>query len=57
MVMSKEQESSTLSIVIPAKNESMVIGDVVRTARSEFPEAEIIVVDDGSTDGTGSTAT
>ena len=42
----------SLSIVIPAKNESAAIGDVVAGARNKYPEAEIIVVDDGSTDET-----
>jgi glycosyltransferase involved in cell wall biosynthesis len=54
--MSNDQKSAALSIIIPAKNESVAIGDVVRTARSEYPGAEIIVVDDGSTDDTASTA-
>ena len=45
-----------LSIVIPAKNESAAIGDVVRTAKSEYPDAEVIVVDDGSTDETAEIA-
>ena len=47
---------SSLSIVIPAKNESAVIADVVRGARAQYPEAEVIVVDDGSDDGTGDVA-
>ena len=42
----------SLSIVIPAKNEAATIGTVVTTARESFPDAEIIVVDDGSTDDT-----
>ncbi len=50
--MSHELTSVALSIVIPAKNESAAIGKVVRTAKSEYPDAEIIVVDDGSTDAT-----
>ncbi len=50
--MSHEPNSVALSIVIPAKNESAAIGKVVRTAKSEYPDAEIIVVDDGSTDAT-----
>ncbi len=45
-----------LSIVIPAKNEAAAIGDVVRTALDEFSGAEVIVVDDGSTDGTADAA-
>lgn len=42
-----------LSIVIPSKNESAVIADVVASARACYPDAEILVVDDGSTDDTG----
>ena len=54
--MSHEPNSVALSIVIPARNESSAIGNVVRTAKSEYPDAEIIVVDDGSTDDTARTA-
>jgi glycosyltransferase involved in cell wall biosynthesis len=54
--MSKTTTSTTLSIIIPAKNEAGSIGDVVTTARAEFPAAELIVVDDGSTDATGDIA-
>ena len=46
----------SLSIVIPAKNESGAIGEAVAGARAKFPDAEIIVVDDGSTDETASVA-
>ena len=46
----------SLSIVIPAKNESAVIGDVVKGALAKYPDAEVIVVDDGSDDGTGDVA-
>ena len=51
-----EASMSSLSIVIPAKNESGAIGDVVARAVEKYPEAEIIVVDDGSTDDTASVA-
>ena len=46
----------SLSIVIPAKNESGAIGTVVTTALEKFPDAEIIVVDDGSGDDTAAVA-
>jgi glycosyltransferase involved in cell wall biosynthesis len=46
----------SLSIVIPAKNESGVIAAVVATALEKFPDAEIIVVDDGSDDDTATVA-
>ena len=54
--MNEAAPATSLSIVIPAKNEAGAIGDVVATARSEFPNAEIIVVDDGSEDRTGDMA-
>lgn len=49
-------KKQSLSIIIPAKNESASIGDVVAVARNFFPNAEIIVVDDGSTDTTADDA-
>ena len=54
--MSGKAKSGTLSIVIPARNEAAAIGDVVRKARTGYPDAEIIVVDDGSRDETASCA-
>lgn len=41
----------SLSIVLPARNEFVGLSRVLPTLRERFPEAEIIVVDDGSTDG------
>ena len=46
----------SLSIVIPAKNESGAIGAVVANAREQYPDAEIIVVNDGSDDNTAEVA-
>ncbi len=46
----------SLTIVIPAKNESGAIGTVVSTALERFPDAEIVVVNDGSDDDTASVA-
>jgi len=54
--MSQDSSPIELSIVIPAKNEVAAIADVVATAKSAYPDAEIIVVDDGSTDETGQVA-
>ena len=44
---------TTLSIVIPAYNEATGIRAVLSRICADYPDAEIIVVDDGSTDGTG----
>jgi glycosyltransferase involved in cell wall biosynthesis len=55
-VMTSTHSTVSLSIVIPAKNEQASIADVVSRARMEFPKAEILVVDDGSADQTGSSA-
>lgn len=41
-----------LSIILPARNEDAAIGPVVSALAGQFPEAEILVVNDGSTDQT-----
>jgi glycosyltransferase involved in cell wall biosynthesis len=45
-----------LSIVIPAKNEAQGLSDLLDELVSTYPEAEVIVVDDGSTDETAQVA-
>jgi glycosyltransferase involved in cell wall biosynthesis len=45
-----------VSIVVPAYNESPSIGALVSALRTAAPWHEIIVVDDGSSDGTGRSA-
>ncbi len=42
----------SFSIVIPAKNEEQGLALVLPKLREEYPDAEVIVVDDGSTDRT-----
>ena len=49
-------DPSSVSIVIPAYNESESIGEVVSVLRSSAPWHEIIVVDDASSDATGQLA-
>jgi len=52
----KNNISIPITVVIPAFNEEETIGLTVSTIRSLYPEYEILVVDDGSTDGTASRA-
>jgi glycosyltransferase involved in cell wall biosynthesis len=49
-------DPGSVSVVIPAYNESEAIAGVISVLRSAAPWREIIVVDDGSTDGTGDLA-
>jgi glycosyltransferase involved in cell wall biosynthesis len=41
-----------LSIILPAKNEAAALADLLPRLKAAQPEAEIVVVDDGSTDDT-----
>ncbi|HEY2345278.1 MAG TPA: glycosyltransferase family 2 protein [Xanthomonadaceae bacterium] len=45
-----------LSIVLPAKNEQDGLATFLPRLRAQFPQAEVIVVDDGSTDATARVA-
>jgi glycosyltransferase involved in cell wall biosynthesis len=55
--MSTERsEANKLSIIIPAKNEAGAIGGVVERIVALYPHAEILVVDDGSSDETAAIA-
>jgi dolichol-phosphate mannosyltransferase len=44
---------TALSVVIPFYNEAGCVEEVVTEIKRAQPEAEIVAVDDGSTDGTG----
>jgi glycosyltransferase involved in cell wall biosynthesis len=43
-----------LSIILPAKNEAAALADLLPRLTNAYPDAEILVVDDGSTDDTAS---
>lgn len=45
-----------LSIILPAKNESAAIGATISGIRQHYPDAEVIVVNDGSSDSTAEVA-
>src|SRR5436305_11462250 len=49
-------DAADTSVVIPAFNEAPSIAAVVRDLAASAPWHEILVVDDGSTDGTGDAA-
>ncbi len=45
-----------ISVIIPAYNESGAIGDVIKKIKTLYPDSEVIVINDGSTDDTVSVA-
>ena len=49
-------ESPTLTILIPCLNEELGVASVVREYAMAFPRADILVVDNGSEDGTAKAA-
>jgi glycosyltransferase involved in cell wall biosynthesis len=55
--MTEPQSKPELSIVLPAKNEAESLRRLLPRLRLDFPDAEIIIVDDGSTDETAALCT
>lgn len=49
------RQTRTISIIIPAKNEEAGLSEILPQLRQRFPHAELIVVNDASTDGTAGT--
>ena len=48
--------ATAISVILPAKNEAEGLGRTLPALKAHLPGAEIIVVDDGSTDGTAAVA-
>ena len=46
-------EVGRVLVIVPTYNEAMNLGDTVARARAAVPEADVLVVDDNSPDGTG----
>ncbi len=49
-------DRAEVSVIIPANNEEQTIGEIINKTKSLYPEFEIIVINDGSTDETGAVA-
>ena len=54
--MGNHNDMSRISIILPSRNESEGLRRTLPAIRKVMPEAELIVVDDGSTDATASVA-
>lgn len=52
----KRLPSPRIAVIVPCFNEELTIGEVVRDFKNTLPEAEVIVVDNCSTDRTGDVA-
>lgn len=51
------EQQPSLSIILPAKDEAAALPDLLRGLRKLYPQAELLVVNDGSVDSTSKVAT
>ncbi len=56
MTTPRDANQPSICVVIPCYNERATIADVVRNFRKALPDAQIIVIDNNSTDGTADLA-
>jgi glycosyltransferase involved in cell wall biosynthesis len=56
LTQSDGPSNSIVTIVIPAYNEDKTIADVILGVQKSVPQAEVLVIDDGSTDSTARVA-
>lgn len=54
--ISSSSEDFSVSIVLPARNESAIVGTTVAKIKQQFPDSQILVVNDGSEDNTAEVA-
>ncbi|MBI5533680.1 MAG: glycosyltransferase [Deltaproteobacteria bacterium] len=54
--MSHSEHASRIAVIIPCLDEALTIGSVVADFRRELPDAQVVVIDNGSTDATASIA-
>ncbi len=54
--LSANREDDAITVVIPAFNEAKTIATVIRGVRENVPSARVLVIDDGSSDGTAQVA-
>jgi hypothetical protein len=55
--MAVAEDSGRIAVLIPAYQAAATVGAVVAGSRAALPDAIVYVIDDGSTDSTGATAT